>query len=356
MKILLFVALLLFSTLSANKVLYLTHEKIPDRVVKGEVFFVTLKTISTVQNFDDITYEFSNQVGLKVLNTIPYREQKGKFLFDTFHFLATGNSAKLPDITASLVVQPSEDSEIPTEFEETTISGKKLNIIALNPKKDFSNVIANSFELIEYKTTSFDTKHNIIVFTAIADNCNLSAIKFKDVYKQGIESITESYINPKVTYFLVVNKDLEKFSFSYFNIIQNRFIRKSIPIIVDDDSVTTQSDLKPKDQSKEKLKMNIAAVVAIIILIVAIWRRKYIYLFLVLIPLIYIGYIAIPSKDVCIKEGSQIYLLPVSNGTIFETTSSEYHLQKEGSVSKFTKVKLKNEKIGWVKNEDICSP
>ncbi|WP_455757743.1 hypothetical protein [Sulfurimonas sp.] len=356
MKILLFITLLLFSTLSANKVLYLTHEEIPDRVVKGEVFFVTLKTISTVQDFDDITYEFSNQVGLKVLNTIPYREQKGKFLFDTFHFLATGNTARLPDITASLVVPTDENSEILTQYEKTIIYGKKLNVIALNPKKDFSNIIANSFELIEYKTTSFDTKHNIIVFTAMADNCNLSAIKFKDVYKQGVESISESYINPKVTYFIVVSKDLEKFSFSYFNIIQNRFIKISIPIIVDDDSVTTQSDLKPKDQSKEKLKMNIAAVIAIIILILAIWRRKYIYLFLVLIPLIYIGYIVIPAKEVCIKQGSKIYLLPVSNGTIFETTSSEYNLPKEGTASKFTKVKLKNEKIGWVKNEDICSP
>ena len=112
MKLLLFIALILFSTLSANKVLYLTHEKIPDRVVKGEVFFVTLKTISTVQKFDDITYEFSKQVGLKALNTIPYREQKGKFFFDTNKgLLERAVIEGETDVTASARVQQGQKKD-----------------------------------------------------------------------------------------------------------------------------------------------------------------------------------------------------------------------------------------------------
>ncbi len=347
MKILLLLTLLLFSTLSANKVIYLSYEDVPQRVIKGEVFSITVKTISTVENFIDIEYNFSNYTGLKSLNSIPDRDIRGKFFLEKFYFLVTQNKAKLPDITASLIAD--------TEYESTTLYGQKLNIIELNPKKDFSNIIANSFELIEYKTTSFDTKHNIIVFTAKAENSDLSAIKFNNTFKQGIESIQESYFDPKITYFLIINKDLENFSFTYFNLIKNRFIKITIPIVVDDDSVTTQSDLKPKDQSKEKLKLNIALSLVIIILIFAVWRKKYIYLLLVLIPLIYVGYLSVPSKDVCIKAGSNIHLLPVKNGTIFETTQSQYSLPKEGSVKDFVKVKLKNERIGWVKNEDTCS-
>ena len=347
MKILLLLTLLLFSTLSANKVIYLSYEDVPQRVIKGEVFSITVKTISTVENFIDIEYNFSNYTGLKSLNSIPDRDIRGKFFLEKFYFLVTQNKAKLPDITASLIAD--------TEYESTTLYGQKLNIIELNPKKDFSNIIANSFELIEYKTTSFDTKHNIIVFTAKAENSDLSAIKFNNTFKQGIESIQESYFDPKITYFLIINKDLENFSFTYFNLIKNRFIKITIPIVVDDDSVTTQSDLKPKDQSKEKLKLNIALSLVIIILIFAVWRKKYIYLLLVLIPLIYVGYLSVPSKDVCIKAGSNIHLLPVENGTIFETTQSQYSLPKEGSVKDFVKVKLKNERIGWVKNEDTCS-
>ena len=33
----------------------------------------------------------------------------------------------------------------------------------------------------------------------------------------------------------------------------------------------------------------------------------------------------------------------------------EYHLQKEAEVKGWTKVQLQDQKIGWVKNEDLCS-
>ncbi|MCD6172859.1 MAG: hypothetical protein J7J96_03585 [Sulfurimonas sp.] len=346
-KILLLLTLFIFSTLSANKVLYLNYEKIPQRVIKGEIFSVTIKTISTVENFRDIEYKFSNHNGLKPLSFIPDREIKGNFYFEKFYFLTTKNKAKLPDINVKLIAD--------REFEETLLIGPKLNVVTLNPKKNFSNIIANSFELSEYKTTVFDTKHNIIVFTAKAENSDLSSLRFQNVFKQGIESINDSYFEAKVTYFLVLNKDLEQFSFTYFNLIKNRFTKVTIPIIVDDDSVTTQTDLKPKNQSKEKLKLNIAIGLLVAILIFAIWRKKYIYLILILIPLIYIFYIAIPSKDICIKQDSEIYLLPVTNGTIFETTQTQCYLPNEGRVKNFIKVQLKDEKIGWVKNEDTCS-
>lgn len=349
MKKLLFLLVLFFTSLYANKVLYLSHVDIPDRVIKGEVFSITIKTISTVKDFDEISYTFNNRQGLHALNLVPERVQKGQFFLETFNFIATENQARLPDITASI------DSKV--LYQTATLSGKELNIITLNPKQNYSNIIANSLILQEYRTTSYDTTHNIIVFTAQAENANLEKINFKNVFKQGIESLDEkSYISPRITYFLVINKDLEQFSFSYFNLLTNHFEKLTIPIILDDDSVTTQTDLKPKDHSKEKLKMIIAASIAFAILLFAIWRRKIIYIIFLIIPIMYVLYFAMPSENICIKKGSTIHLLPVYNGTIFETTPGIYILPKEGSAQNFTKVKLKNEKIGWVKNEDLCSP
>jgi len=340
-------SLVLLTSLFANKVIYLSYDKIPQRVVKGEIFPLTLKVLSTVRNFDNIQYDFSNISGIKMLTDSPQRVQKGKYFYDTFYALSTQSWAKLPDVNATLVASQ--------EYNSTFVSGEKLNIITLNPKKNFSNIIANNFALTEYKTTKFDQHHNIIVFVASAENSNIKAMHFNNVYKQGIESVTPSYQESKITYFLVIDKQLENFTFSYFNLLKNRFSTITIPIVVDDDSVTTQSDLKPKDQSKEHLKMSIAAVVAFILFLFILWRRKYIYFIFLLIPLAYIAYLAIPQKEICIKKGAQIRLLPVENGTIFETTSSQYKLTKEGSVENFIKVKLQNKKIGWVKNEDICS-
>jgi len=345
-KTLLF-TLIFISSLFANKVIYISYDEIPQRVIKGEIFPVTYKTLSTVQKFDDVLYEFSNHNGLKILDEAPQRVQKGKYYYDTFHMQATQNRAKLPDLEAFLMA--------PHDYNSTTLKGPKLNVITLNPEQDFSNIIANNFTLLEYKTTVYDNTHNIVIFVASAQNSDLEKLHFTDVYKQGIESISGNYADAKITYFLVIDKKIENFSFSYFNLLKNDYTQVTIPIIVNDDSVSTQSDLRPRDQSHDTIKMYIAAAVAFVGFMLILVRRKTFYLVFIIIPLIYIIYLAIPQQKVCIKKGAQIHLLPVQNGTIFETTPTQYHLTKEGQVQNFIKVKLTNNKIGWVKNEATCS-
>lgn len=333
-----------------SKVLYLSFEEIPTRIVQGEIFSVKIKTLSTIKDVKDISYTLSNQEGIESLNySLPYREIDAKYYYDTFYFLAKSVHARLPDFTATLI----DNDE--TLYQPSVLEGTKLKVITLNPKKNFSNIIADSFELLDFKTTDYDTKHNIVVFMAKAKKCDIESFHLNGVYKQGIESKTESIYESKITYYAVIDKDIQNFSFSYFDLTKNDFKLIEIPIIVEDDSVTTQTDLKPKDQSKEFLKISIAASVGVIGFIVIIFRKKYKYFFLLLLPFAYIVHIAAPQKDVCIKKESNIYLLPVFNGTIFETTQEEIYLQKEGEVKNFVKIKLKDEKIGWVRNEDICS-
>jgi len=362
---LIFLGLLFLATLSANevnstqdenisiesslpKVLYLNFKSTPHRVIKGEIFPITIKTLSTVKEFSSITYELLNSDGLKLLNETPFREKDSKYFYDTFYFVTTHSNANIPDFKAT--IRGFDD----TLYRDTTLDGFKLNVVTLNPKSNFANIVADNFELLEFKTTAYDDNHNIVVFVATAKNCDIASFRLKDAYKQGIESITESPFNSKLVYYGVIKKEIENLSFTYFNLLQNNFLGLNIPIIVDDDSVTTQTDLKPKDQSHDRVKMLLASLIALIAFLLILWRKKYIYLVFILIPLAYVLYIAIPSKEVCIKVGSKIYLLPVHNGTIFEKTNTVYYLQKEGSVEDFVKVKLKNEKIGWVKNEDIC--
>ena len=370
---LLLLTLIFVTSLFAQKVLYFNYKDVPKRVVKGEIFSVTLKTLSVVKEYDEVKYKFSNYKGLKLLNDEPDRGFDGKYLYDKFYFLTTNKRAKLPDVTAYIdtnkTIQDTQDSELAfsfnlfqdeedsnnTTYETTTIHGKKLNVITLTPINNFSNIVANHLEIIDYRTTTFDDAHNIIVFVAKAQNCDIGAMHFENVYKQGIESITPSYLESKIIYFLIINKEIEDFSFSYFNLLSNKFETIHIPIVVDDDSVATQSDLKPKDQSRNRIKAIIALVIAVLFTIYAIYKKRYLYLIVVVFPLAYFVWITIPSQEICIKKGSKIHLLPVRNGTIFETTSKKYYLLKEGSVDGFVKVKLYNDKIGWVRDEDICT-
>jgi len=339
--------LFFFTSLVAQKVLYLSYSDVPKRVIKGEVFTITIKSLSTMEDLEEIQYDFSQQSGVEVLNDTPHREKKGKYFYDTFYLIATTETAKTPDIQATLVADE--------EYEPSFLSGMSLDIFSLNPPKNFSNIIADNFELIEYKTTAYDHEHNIIVFVAQADNSAIEKMHFKEVFKQGIESVKKSYTHSKITYFIVVDKKIENFSFSYFNLQKNKFLTVSIPVIVDEDRVTTQTDLKPQDQSHDEIKIILAMAATGVFTILILWRKKYSYLILLLVPVAYIVYMNKPSEKICIKTGAKIRLLPVYNGTIFETTSKESDFVQDGTVGDFIKIELPNEQIGWVKNEDTCT-
>ncbi len=347
MKKFLLVSLFFVFSLFADKVIYINYDKIPARVIQGELSSFTIKSLSTVRDYPQIKYKFSNYAGIKLLSQNRSTKKIGKYNYQTFPFLVTSKYPRLPDVTASLKNTQDYDTAI--------LHGVKLNAIALNPRKDFSNILANKLSLSDFKTTSYDNHNNILLFRLQGEHTYLKVTHFKNVLKQGIESLNNSYEKAKLTYYVVIPKELENFSFSYFNLLENRFLSLSIPIVVDDDSVVTQSDLKPKDQSHELLKVEIAAGIAFVGLLFIVWRKKYIYLIFILIPLAYIAWMEIPAKEVCIKEGAKLHLLPVDNGTIFETTTSKLMLTKEGSTKGYTKIKLTNEKIGWVNNEDICS-
>lgn len=337
------------STPQEEKVLYLSFDEAPSSVLKGSIFKVTLKVLPSIKNLKDIEYEFSNATNIKALTPKPQRKSDYKYIYDTFYFAATSSNARLPDITA---IPIDKDNK---EHKESTLLGINMEVIPLNPKKDFSNIVADSFDLVEYKTTNFDNENNIVVFVASAKGCDIASIKLGGVAKQGIESISESPLDSRITYYAVINKNLETFTFSYFNIVKNKFIDVNIPIVVNDDSVTTQSDLKPVDQSHQKIKFFVALIAAIFAIIMVIIKKNYKYLIIMVIPIGYILLTESPTKEVCIKANSNIYLLPMNNGTVFEKTDKAYNLQKEGERKGWVKIQLENQKIGWVRDEDLCS-
>lgn len=85
------------------------------------------------------------------------------------------------------------------------------------------------------------------------------------------------------------------------------------------------------------------------------WKKKYKLLIILILPIGYIVSIMKPSELMCVKQGSNVYLLPLNNGTIFYKTVTEEKLEIEGESGEFKKVKLSTDKIGWIKNADACS-
>ncbi len=333
-----------------QKVLYLNYDYIPKRVIKGGLFFITVKILSVIPDIEDIEYTLSNAKGLEILNdATPFRKQEERYFYDTFYFRVTSTDVRLPDIKASIV------DYFGISYKPTVLPGKTIEAIALNPRKNFSNIIAKDFKIKHYKTTTYDDLHSIVVFVAEAKQTFLADFHLNGVKSQGFESLSDSIESSRMIYYVVLDKKEENFLFSYFNMIKNDYIELNIPIIVEDDSVTTQSDLKPKDQSKQRLKIFIALGVVFFGVVMLLWRQRYIYIAFILLPAIYVIYLLIPQEQICIRENSTIRILPLQNSTVFEITQKRICLDKTGETKNFVKVELSNNKIGWVKNEDLCS-
>ncbi len=335
---------------SGPQIVQLAYSSVPHRVVNGEIFSVTIKSLSTDPNYQDISFNFEKGYHIILIDDKTTQTKEGNYFIDTFYFQVTGSNASLPDVVATA----SDDSEnaypVPTR-----LSGQRLNVITLNPRADFSNIVAEDFNLLTHKITSYDKNNNIVLFTATATRSDLSRMKMQNVEKQGIESIDNSFMSPKITYYAIIKKGVESFDFTYFNLKNQEFEKISIPIIIDDDSVVTQSDLSPKDQQLTGLKLTVAIIFLIVMFALIMWKKKYKLLIILILPIGYIVSIMKPSELMCVKQGSNVYLLPLNNGTIFYKTVTEEKLEIEGESGEFKKVKLSTDKIGWIKNADACS-
>ena len=337
----------LFSNSEKNSAtVLLSHTKVPTHFYVGEIFPLTIKLTPADMASGNIEYTLQNEEGIRIFSQTPHRSVKNDGVYDTFYFLVQSSALRLPDITATITS---------TGGVSNTLTGSSLNASMLNPPSTYANVLADSFKLINYKTTAYDQENNIVVFTVKASRCNIATFSLQNALKQGFESKLPNVGESQMTYYAIIPKTEQTLDFTIFNLRKNRYESISIPIVVDDDTVSTQSDLSPTDARHTELKVGAAAIVAVLLIAMFYWRRWRGYLIASMAPLFYVIYALLPNSNVCIKKDSPVYLLPIKNGTIFEMTLQEEHLEAENTVGEFIKIRLGDNKVGWVHERDLCS-
>ncbi len=330
------------------KLLYQSYYELPTKLFKGQVFTLTIKALSAEQDFEGLNYNFSNETGLSLLSEEKERKINAPYFYDTFYFQVTGDRVRTPDVRTSLIFKDNSGSL------EETLRGERINTVRLNPEKDFSRVLAENFKILEYKTSQYDNQHNIVVFSAEAKMANLNDFSLKAAYKEGIDVYEQELPYSNFTYYAVVSKQLNELKFTYFNLNTRRFQDVVIPIIVINDRVSTQTDLAPTQNTHVFAKIIAAGLVSAVGIVLFIYRRKKLYLLIVILPLFFIAKLSVPIKHVCVKEDSNIYLLPMKNGTIFEKVPFRFKTESLGEAENFTKIRMQNNQIGWVQDENLC--
>lgn len=334
------------ATGSSTSGLTLEFTDLPTHPYVGEIIALTVKLTPVDLAAGNIEYTLQNEEGIRIFSDTPRRKVKEDGIYDTFYFLVQSSSVRFPDITATITS---------TGATSDTLSGTSLSATTLSPPSGFANILADKFTIINYKTTAYNNESNVVIFTVKASRCNISDFNIPNAIKQGFESKLSNVGESQMTYYVIIPNGEQNLNFSYFNLQKQRYESLNIPIVVDDDTVSTQSDLSPTDARHTELKVGAAIVVVLILAGLFYWRREKWYLYASVLPMFYIVFALLPNQDVCVKKDAPIYLLPIKNGTIFEMTLQEEHLEAEKEVGEFTKVHLTNEKVGWVNQRDLCS-
>lgn len=335
------------SSAANTKIIYWSYNSVPSRIINGQVYPVSIKYIITNPQFTSLRYT------LNATNTplVPIRSNSGIYHIDTFYLSDANNSQYTPSITAT-AINPDTNSSYPVTAQ---LQPQHLNVITLNPPANFSGIIADNFNITDYKTTTYDNQSNILLFFAKALHSNLQSMHFNNIAKQGLESLDENTSGESTAiYYVVIDKNLERFDFTYFNLQNQNYQTVTIPINVVSDTVSTQTTLSPVTDEHTFLKLSIAAVVLFVLIIIIIFRRKVIYILTALIVGGYIAYLLLPPQTVCVKGGSNIQILPIPQGIVFEQTKANRNFKVLNKRGNYTRIELNNNKVGWVQNEDIC--
>ena len=331
------------------KELLLKATNVPKNVVIGEIFSVEI--VADTQN--DFEFEFETQLdetNIKWLNKKNFQWVKGednKYV-GTFYLEATSIDAKT--LKVSLALKRNGEN-----YQSSSINIFLPKLKELRSDENYNHIVADNLEVKKFKTTKFDDINNIMVVEIYGNNVDLSAfnIENKTILKQGVDTINGDFNSQSAYYFAVFKPNKKSLDFNYYNLKKAKFESFSLPVSVEDDDVSTQIGLNPKQSEFSTYKDVTIYSCAVIFILLAIWRRRLSYFFVATIFIALGIYTYNPFGKAVLKPDISVSILPTKNSTIFYTSRKNENVEILDTKGDYSKILFTDGKIGWVKKDNL---
>ncbi|RXJ92361.1 hypothetical protein CRV00_13155 [Malaciobacter molluscorum] len=335
-----------------SKNLYLSYIEFPENIYKNQRFEVVLKALITTDDFDRIETRFVDSKNMNVLNPEePWMAVDKNSFENRYFFKAYEEDFILPTFQVLLY----KDDRL-VDFAYLKSKDVRFSKLAQGDST-FSNVIAKELTVNTHKTKQYNNKELLTILDIDAKDSNLEDFYLKEFSKdQGISSIEDNYPNQHILYYVVAPIYDKKLEFTYFNTKFNSFKTISIPLSLENELVSTQTDLNPNNSNYELYKKIALLVILLIFLILLIWKRKFLYLVIVLILIALSILYLMPNRKVSLKKDTMVYILPTNKSTVFYQLKNSEVVEILNSKREFKKVMFDdngNKIIGWVKEKNI---
>lgn len=282
------------------------------------------------------------------LNPKPLWKKKSAGIYETtIHLIASSAQSNIDALTLTL-------KRNGIFFQNKTIKPDLPKIKNIQLRTDFANFVGENLEIKMVKSSKFNEYSNLTTIELASKNGNLSLFQIPGEFqKQGFDSLKGDYKNQTGIYFIISDNNKTNINFSYYDYTQNIFKELNLDIKVQDNDLSTQVPLNPKE-GEFRLYKELSIYIAIILfLLLFIWKKSY-YSFIIAVAFIaYAIYDNKPFSEAKLKANSKIRILPMPNSTIFAIAAKEQNVKIITKNENFTKIILQNETIGWVENESI---
>lgn len=282
------------------------------------------------------------------LNPKPLWKKKSAGIYETtIHLIASSAQSNIDALTLTL-------KRNGIFFQNKTIKPDLPKIKNIQLRTDFANFVGENLEIKMVKSSKFNEYSNLTTIELTSKNGNLSLFQIPGEFqKQGFDSLKGDYKNQTGIYFIISDNNKTNINFSYYDYTQNIFKELNLDIKVQDNDLSTQVPLNPKE-GEFRLYKELSIYIAIILfLLLFIWKKSY-YSFIIAVAFIaYAIYDNKPFSEAKLKANSKIRILPMPNSTIFAIAAKEQNVKIITKNENFTKIILQNETIGWVENESI---
>jgi len=337
----LFLGFLLSLTTLLSAATNYKYSYVPKKVYENQLFPVTIIGIGeNTQETPTFTFESNN--GAKALFSEPLIIRNGNDSFYTFYFQAKKDDVRIPPVV------------INTSSTQIELPSQTIFIRQLKKREDFCQVLAADLKIKNSQVSNYDEKNHIVTLSIEAYEANLEDMALANVVESGIESLKRKFAKVSAEFYVVVPVETKLLKFTYFNTIKKQYVFKEIPVIVEDATVSTQSDLNPKEDSFEKLKKYSLMTLSGFFILMFLFKRDFFYLVFAVISVITLLTLYIPHKKICVSQGAPLYILPTATSTISTKIDAKLDTMLLGEREGYKKVEYKEGIIGWIKNEDLC--
>jgi len=317
------------------------YSVIPKKVYENQLFPVTILEIGSDPGYPpDFYFDLHNPH--QPLFQKPLVIKNGNDSFYTFYFKADRESFELPRLT------------ITNNGAIVSFDAMPIPTVNLKGRADFCGVLAADMKIKTSQASTYDEKSNLVTLSIEAFEANIENMHLDNAIEDGVENIERTNAKVIGEFYIVVPDSQKKLKFTYYNTIKQQYNFLETPIEIVDSTVSTQSQLNPKNDGFDKFKKFTFIGLSILFFLLFLWKRDFFYLIISVISMITLLTFYSPKKKICIQQGASLYILPTNTSRISTKMTEEYTTQILAERTEFYKIELPNGAIGWIKNEDIC--